>query len=93
MKEVGIRELGEKVKESRQAPLRVGATVDPHRRAGEYKKDYSETDTMFYAKTKNMNLAENQLLEKCNERKGCSLNDHKRSNAPASEGYVYAIFP
>ena len=71
MKEVGVKELGEKVSKGRAAPLWVGATADPICRAGEYKKEYSENATMHYAKTSNMNHAENQLLAKCNEREGC----------------------
>ena len=72
MKEVGVKELGEKVSKGRAAPLWVGATADPICRAGEYKKEYSENATMHYAKTSNMNHAENQLLAKCNEREGCA---------------------
>ena len=104
-KKVGVRELEDKVREGRPAPLRVGATDNPDRRAGEYanekekgnknKKKYSENATMYYAKTSNMNYAENRLLAICDSRGVCRCNSQMSSNVPASasEGYVYAIFP
>ena len=95
MKKVGVRELEDKVRAGRPAPMRVGATDNPNRRAGEYSQEYSETSTMYYAETSNMKSAENRLLDICGKRGVCRRNVQMSSNVPASasRGYVYAIFP
>ena len=93
LEDVSVTELEGKVSAGPVAPLRVGATNDPHRRAGEYKTEYSENATMYYAKTSNMRTAENKLLAKCAERGACSFNVQQQSNALAAQGYIYAIFP
>ena len=91
--EVSVTELKRMVREGPVAPLGVGATKEPHRRAGEHGQEYSETHTMYFAKTSNMNTAENQLLAECAERGACSFNVHRHSNMSAAPGYIYAIFP
>ena len=69
---------------------RVGATKDIERRRSEYERaGYS--GTMYYFKTANMKTAENTLLNDCKSSGACPMNVQKRSNAPASEGYVYVI--
>ena len=103
MKKVGVRELEEKVRAGRPAPLRVGATDNPNRRADQYKnekeegnknkKKYSENAKMYYAETSNMNYAENRLLDMCGSRGVCRRNAQMSSNMPEDPGYVYAIFP
>ena len=93
LQEVTVTELEGMVRAGQVAPLRVGVTNDPRRRAGEYKTEYSENATMYYAKTSNKRTAENRLLDKCAGRGGCCFNVHRRSNAPEEKGYVYAIFP
>ena len=94
MKKVGVKELEDKVRAGRPAPLRVGATDNPDRRAGEYSQQYSETSTMYYAKTSNMEFAENRLLDICDNKGICRDNVQMSSNVPTSKsrGYVYAIF-
>ena len=42
---------------------------------------------MYCASTQNMELAENKLLEAC----PCYGNRQRRSNASATQGYVYII--
>ena len=93
MKKVGVRELEDKVRAGRPAPMRVGATDNPNRRAGEYSQEYSETSTMYYAKTSNMKSAEDRLLHMCDKEGKCRDNVQMSSNVPASasRGYVYAI--
>ena len=54
LQEVTVTELEGMVRAGQVAPLRVGVTNDPRRRAGEYKTEYSENATMYYAKTSNM---------------------------------------
>ena len=93
LQKVSVTELQEMVRNRPVAPLRVGATNYPDRRAGEYGKEYSEQATMYYAKTENMKTAENQLLAICVERSGCCFNVHQQSNAEAAPGYIYALFP
>ena len=70
---------------------RVGATNDIERRKKEYASDGYE-GLMYYAETKNMQRAENQLLESCKKSGGCPKNAQKKSNAEASPGCVY-VFP
>ena len=93
MEQVGVNELKRKMKEDSVAPLRVGATIDPNRRAREYAKKYTKNATMYYAETSKMKSIENQLLTTCSRRGGCWLNVQKSSNVPDDKGYVYAIFP
>ena len=67
---------------------RTGITVDPHRRAGEYRREGWSTDcTMYYCKTSNMRYAENKLLSLC----ACPANKQRKSNASEDPGYVYLI--
>jgi hypothetical protein len=66
---------------------RVGATVDPDRRLGEYRRE-GYRGTMVFAKTENMKKAENRILEAC---KSCTRNVHSASNATENAGYVYGI--
>ena len=66
--------------------VRVGATTDPGRRFGEYKPDYPG-HTITFAKTSNMKMAENKLLDAC----PCEGNTQRVSNAREERGYVYAI--
>ena len=80
------------MRENPVAPLRVGATNDPNRRAGEYSSIYSEAATMYFAPTSNMNRAENVLLATGRARGGCRGNIQQNSNMAESPGYVYAIF-
>ena len=68
---------------------RVGATIDIERRRSEYQSSYS--GIMYYFKTANMNHAENILLNECTCSGVCPGNVQKKSNAPASGGYVYVI--
>ena len=93
LEDVSVTELEGMVREGPVAPLRVGATNNPRRRAGEYKTEYNENATMYYAKTSNMRTAENRLLGKCAGRGGCCFNVHRRSNHRKRRGYIYAILP
>ena len=92
IQEVMWHELERMVRENPVAPLRVGATDDPNRRAGEYSRIYSEAATMYFAGTSNMNLAENVLLATGRARGGCRDNTQQYSNMAESPGYVYSIF-
>ena len=93
LQKVSVTQLKSTVREDPVAPLRVGSTNNPHRRAGEYRQDYNENATMYYAKTSNMRTGENRLLAKCAERRGCCFNVHRRSNQRKRKGYIYAILP
>ena len=69
---------------------RVGATVDPKRRAREYtRKRYR--GVMYYAETKNMKQAEGRLLASCKGADTCAANVQRKSNAKPKAGYVYVI--
>jgi hypothetical protein len=71
---------------------RVGATNDIERRKGEYERDrYYNSGTMYYCKTANMKHDENILLNECKSTGVCPKNVQEKSNAKASEGYVYVI--
>ena len=69
---------------------RVGATTDIERRRSEYERS-GYSGTMYYFKTENMEKAENILLNGCKASGACPGNVQKKSNAPASGGYVYVI--
>ena len=71
-------------------PVRVGATKDPHRRAGEYSRE-GYRGTMYYAPTQNMQRAEDSLLASCKAMHACAGNFQRSSNAKAEQGYVYII--
>lgn len=67
---------------------RTGITVDPHRRAGEYRREgWSTHCTMYYCKTSSMRYAENKMLSLC----ACPANKQRKSNASEDPGYVYLI--
>ena len=70
--------------------VRVGATNDPHRRAGEYSRE-GYRGTMYYASTQNMQRAEDNLLASCKAKHACAENFQRSSNAKAEPGYVYVI--
>ena len=65
---------------------RTGSTIDPKRRAGEYRRE-GWTGTMYYCKTSNMRFAEDKLLKACN----CPANKQRKSNVSEDPGYVYLI--
>ena len=70
---------------------RVGATVNKEGALQSriyYYKYKGYTGTLYLAKTTNMKVAENRLLNYC---KKCDLNIQKRSNAQPKPGYVYVI--
>ena len=67
--------------------VRVGATIDPDRRLGEYQRE-GYSGTMIFAETQNMKRAENGLLEEC---KTCGLNIQRAANVGEKPGYVYVI--
>lgn len=67
--------------------VRVGATVDPNRRLGQYQRE-GYSGTIIFAETQNMKKAENGLLEEC---KTCSLNIQHSSNVGEKPGHVYVI--
>ncbi|CAF0986045.1 unnamed protein product [Brachionus calyciflorus] len=77
------RDLNEMAQEKNS--IRVGSTVDPQQRAYQYQAE-GYAGTMFVAKTANMLLAEDKLLEHQTRH-----NVHMRSNAPNDEGFVYVI--
>ena len=64
----------------------AGITIDPERRRGEHERE-GYNGIMYCASTQNMELAENKLLEAC----PCYGNRQRRSNASATQGYVYII--
>ena len=64
----------------------AGITKDPDRRCDEHERE-GYNGVMYYAKTRNMKIAEEKLLEQC----PCYRNRQRRSNAPAEEGFIYII--
>ena len=66
--------------------LYVGSTTDPKRRRGEHERE-GYYGIMYYAKTENMQLAEDKLLEFYPD----SENIQDYSNAQSEPGYVYVI--
>ena len=87
-KKVTLRELKEMSRELDDE--RVGATVDPKRRAGEYtRKGYR--GVMYYAETQNMKQAEGSLLASCQGAGACPANVQQKSNVQEKPGYVYVI--
>ena len=69
--------------------IRVGSTIDPNRRLGEYRRD-GYTGTMLFAETHNMKKAEDRILKECTS---CSHNIQVSSNGTEKPGYVYGIKP
>jgi len=66
--------------------VRVGATINPEKRADDYERD-GYTGVMYVAFTKNMMKAGDKLL-----RNGYGIyNRQGLSNAPEAPGYIYAI--
>ena len=90
---IGVNELRTIVEGSRQHPLYVGASIDPIERSFDHELNFSPNVVMYVAKTSNMNYAENQLLAKCRDRRGCCFNVQQRSNVPETPGSVYAVLP
>ena len=64
----------------------AGITKDPERRRGEHQGE-GYNGIMYCAFTQNTELAENKLLGVC----PCYGNRQRRSNASATQGYVYII--
>ena len=65
--------------------IRAGSTTDPISRATQYEYE-GYSGTMYFAKTSNMEFAENKLLQY-----KMRYNIHLESNAPNDHGYVYVI--
>ena len=86
--EVTQKELHEIVGE--RGAIRVGATVDPDRRANGYESD-GYAGTMYVAKTENMMKAEDRLLKEARKTGGGRHNVQDLSNAAEDPGYVYVI--
>ena len=64
----------------------VGITIDPKRRRGQHERN-GYNRIMYCARTQNMELAENKLLEACPGDENIQL----YSNASPDPGYVYII--
>ena len=90
---IGINELIWIVEKGDVAVLYVGASIDPIERSFDHELNFSPNVVMYIAKTSNMNYAENQLLVKCRDRRGCCFNVPQRSIVPETPGSVYAILP
>ena len=65
--------------------VRVGSTVNPEQRAGQYEAE-GYSGTMYAAPTQNMMQAEDKLLEAEPRH-----NEQKLSNGDEAPGFVYAI--
>ncbi|CAF0744275.1 unnamed protein product [Brachionus calyciflorus] len=77
------KELNEIVQEKNS--IRVGSTGNPQQRAQQLEAE-GYAGTMYVAKTTNMQLAENKLLEYQPRH-----NERLKSNAPNDEGFVFLI--
>ena len=64
----------------------VGITIDPKRHRGQHERN-GYNGIMYCARTQNMELAENKLLEACPGDENIQL----YSNASPDPGYVYII--
>ena len=67
--------------------VRVGATIDPDRRLGQYQRE-GYSGTMIFAETQSIKRAENGLHEEC---RTCARNIQRASNVKEEPGYVYVI--
>ena len=90
--QVTVPELTRMVMESRVAPVSVGFTTDLHRTAIEHQQAFGANVTMCYAPTNNMQYDKTQLFVTYIFRGRCWGNVQQHAYAPASPGYVYAVF-
>jgi hypothetical protein len=74
----------------RKGSVRIGATVDPERRAREYELE-GFSGIMRVQNVSNMRNAEDNLLRKAKEVGAGRHNRQSISNMPEAPGYVYVI--
>ena len=67
--------------------VRAGSTINPDERRRDYVYNRGYSGTMYVAKTKNMQLREDQLLQQ----RRFKDNIHTTSNQVAGPGYIYLI--
>ncbi len=60
-------------------------------RKAAHQRDKEASGTMFFARTGNMFLRENEFIKFFKDRGQAQLNKHERSGAPEASGFIYII--